>query len=299
MTRSAATILLITLIAIVVGSFVVPVSSLILDWLQSFAAHAGPDQTIGARQLTLLWRGVWVTAVAACCTQLIGGGLAIGFQSSQRFARALAFAASVFAVLSPPFFYAYAWGLVALPSGVPLGDNVAHLLPNWLTREGRAILCLATWLAAPAAWMLAAGWRANGSDAYRLARIDSGAAAAFVRAGIPAMRRWILLSGLVTFAFAFTEYTICHLCLVNTWNVEVLAQLQALDKPALALAWPLLITLFIACVVANPVVKHVRAHGLRRDPTNTNIESAAFSPMAGAARVWYVLSLLFVIAQVA
>lgn len=200
----------------------------------------GREVLLGERRVALLVRGVRVAALSAAGAAVLGAALASGFVAARpRFVRLIAYWAALLTLLTPPYLYAYAWSLMLLPGGLLSAAPGAHLLPAWAVHEGRAICCLATWLAPVAAAVLAAGWRLAGRPAFRMALVDAGGGRAMWRAGIPVMTPWLLVALLITFVLATTEFSVCHLCQVQTLNTEILAEFQSSPGAALTLAWPL------------------------------------------------------------
>ena len=203
------------------------------DW--SLAALDG-------RRVRLLGSGLLIAALAALLAQVLGAGLTVGLAAA-RGSRLQAFAAwvALSVLLTPPYLYAYAWSLPLLPGGVASAAPLANPWMAFLATRGRAVWCLGTWLAPVAAAILLGGWRESGRRAYRLALPDASPAAAALRAAAPAMLPYLALSLTAAGLLALTEYSVCHLCLVQTWNSEVLGATQTLAESgrALLLGWPL------------------------------------------------------------
>ncbi|QOJ13552.1 MAG: hypothetical protein HRU75_02370 [Planctomycetia bacterium] len=224
------------------------------------ALHADPPAPVLATgRLALLLRGAGIAVAAALAALLLGAGLAAGLLCAPRWWRGWLPALGLAALLTPPYVYAYAWSLLLLRGGVATAldvDGAAAIL----LLHGRAVLCLATWLAPLAAVILAAGWRSAGRSAVALAALDLSAPGAFVRFGLRAMGPWILLALLTTGLLALSEFTICHLCLVLTWNTQILIAAQQLHAPGAVarLAWPLLAVLLLLCAALWPLLPRLR-----------------------------------------
>lgn len=203
-------------------------------------------------------------------------------------------------LLTPPYVYAYAWSLPLLPGGVASFALTQH---TWLAALGtyvRAIVCLACWSAPLSAFLLAAAWKRAGRPAYRLALLDSPAHAALLRAGLPAMRLWIGLSTSVIAALALTEYSVPHLCLVQTWNTEVLAEIQSAgpNGRALLLGWPLLVLVLLIALAWWPLRQRIapllldmgRYEDLETDLGGKAVGRSGVARLATAAAVVLLLS---------
>lgn len=219
--------------------FIVPAGAAIVevvtaaDWSQ-----AG----LGPRRATLLARGVYIAVAAGLAAQPLGALLAAGLVARKALVRSAALWVCAVVLLTPPYVYAYAWSLPMLPQGIATATALDSPWPAWLVTQGRAILCLAAWTAPLAAVVLAAGWRSSGQPALRLALLDASPGRALIRPVLPAMGLWLGLSATLCGVLALTEFSVCHLCLVQVWNTEILAEAQLVDRPgqALLLAWPLL-----------------------------------------------------------
>lgn len=254
----------------------IPVAAAVVECLRDFDwALAAPTQ----RMWTLLVRGVGVAAGAAALSVLVGAGLAVGLAARRGttlgiVTRWLAIAA----ILTPPYLYAYAWSWPLIPSGVLSIQTLSSPLAAWSATIGRSVACLACWSAPVAAAILAAGWRRTGCAAVTLARLDASGARAMLYVGLRAMGPHLLLAWLVAFVLCVTEFSVCHLCAVPTWNTEILAQAQILPQPGrvMLLAWPLL-AIVAGCAVA--------LWALRRPMTDALVGAAESREDADAAGV--------------
>lgn len=240
MHRAALLLLVVSGAAVAMLSYLWPAAAAFAD---VFSHGDWSTALLGERRAALLWRGVRVAGQAALLAQVIGALLAAAWatRGPGRLAALATWVGGV-VLLSPPYLYAYAWSLVLLPAGVATGVQFGDAWQHWLVTEARATWCLATWLAPLAAAVLLAGWRRSGVAAFSLALLDARPVRALRSAGLPAMRAWVLVSLLISTALALTEFSVCHLCLVQTWNTEILAEVQQTPASgqALLLVWPLL-----------------------------------------------------------
>ncbi len=224
-------------------AFVFPLAASLWACASADPAPAGLD----SRRLILLARGVGVALGSAALALVLGGLLAPGFGARQGVARFCIRIVALSTLLTPPYVIAYAWGLPFLPEGLRVAA-APTAAPDWLAGPARAITCLGTWLTPLSAFLLWRGWRVSGAPALALARADGAASWGALRVCVVPMGPWAGLALLASGLIAFTEFSVCHLCLVQTWNTEVLAQAQLLGQPgqALLLAWPI-VAISAAC----------------------------------------------------
>lgn len=248
--------------------FVIPAAAAARD---IWASQDWQSAALGPRRLGLIGNGIALTAIVAVTSQIPGVLIAAGLLAARRLAAFTRWVA-IFVLLVPPYVYAYAWSLPLLPAGV---GSFALTQTSWLTRlgtHGRAIWCLTCWCAPLAGFILAIGWRNAGRPAYRLALADAGPLRGILSAAAPAMRLWLLLSMSVVAGVTLTEYAVPNLCLVQTWNTEVLAEIQASAARgrALLLAWPLLALVALLILIWVPFRRSAAA--LINDLTHTSID---------------------------
>ncbi|MGE0481347.1 MAG: hypothetical protein AB7Q17_12835 [Phycisphaerae bacterium] len=259
MHRAALLLLLVGGAVVALLSYLCPAAAALTE---VFSHRDWSTALLGERRVALLWRGVRVAAQAALVAQVIGALLAATWatRGPGRLAAVAAWVGGV-VLLSPPYLYAYAWSLVLLPAGVATGAQFDEAWRHWLVTEARATWCLATWLAPLAAAVLLAGWRRSGVASFSLALLDARPIRAVRAAALPAMRAWVLASLLICTALALTEFSVCHLCLVQTWNTEILAEVQQTPASgrALLLAWPLLALVVLLAGATWPFRRVLRA----------------------------------------
>ena len=231
-------------VALVAG----PIAALLIYLLPTVAALGAlaqphDDVALSSRRLLLLLRGFWISSAAALLACVLGGMLAAGLNHPSRVIRRGMAVVCLTTVLIPPYIYAYAWSFAVLPAGLPTAGLLAQPALGWLATQGRAIVSLGGWLAPCAAAILALGWRAAGAHASRLASLDASPAQALRHAAMPVMAPWCAAAFLICTALASTEFSVCHLSLVQTLNTEILAETQNLRRSgqAFRLAWPLML----------------------------------------------------------
>lgn len=235
---------------------VVPAGVALADALR---AGQWADAGLSVRRIGLLWRGVYIALAAALLSQVLGAGLAAGLavRRPSWVPRVVGWL-SLVVLLTPPYIYAYAWSLPMLPEGINVGARGATAWPSWMIGPGRAVWCLATWCCPVAAFVLHSGWRAAGRGALQLAVLDASPLRATLYVLTRVMAGWLAVSTGAVLLLAMTEYAICHLCLVQTWNTEVLS--EVLIRPeagqALLLAWPLVALLVLVLAALWPVRAH-------------------------------------------
>lgn len=245
---------LLAIAAIVLGAaFVWPTAAALYE-----VFHA--DWSLGAlgtRRLGLLWRGIWVAFSASLLAQALGAGLAAGFVAAGAGWRRFLVWGAATVLLIPPYLYAYAWSLPLLPQGISVASSQSTPWPVWVVAEGRAIWCLACWSAPIAGALLSRGWLISGRTAYTLALQDAKPWKALISGGLPVMLPWIGLGTACTLTICLTEYTVCHLCLVQTLNTEVLAEAQVAARfgQATLLGWPLLVVVGLLGLAAAVLIR--------------------------------------------
>lgn len=251
---------------------------------------------LSSRRITLLGRGLLIAVIGSAVAQVVGAGLAAGIlDRHSRWRRSAAIWAALFGLLSPPYISAYAWSLPLLPSGIA-SDATLHGWHAQLSTTGRAVLCLAIWLAPLAAGTLACGWRVAGRPALALATQDATPFQAMWRLAPGVMAPWIAVSLVVCVIMALTEFTICHLCLIPTWNTEILAEIQNSPRPgaALLLAWPLLALVAMGVALLWPLRASLTR--LLRDLASlSDEETPQLPPCFRAPPIATIISILIVV----
>lgn len=211
----------------------------------------------GAARLAPLGRGILIALATGAVSVALGGLLATGIICAAPGLRGALRWAGLATLLGPPYVYAYAWSLVLLRGGVATSQDVGTGWWPLVAQHARATWCLATWTAPLSAALLLAGWNVAGRPAFALAAQDASVSRGAGRVLLRALLPWLLLALGVAALIGFTEYSVCHLCLVVTWNTQVLAEVQLLEKPgrALLLAWPLGAIVLAGCALLWPLRK--------------------------------------------
>ena len=285
------------LIAILTVIFAVGVP-LLATLVELCDLSAWSEGALNARRLMLLWRGIWIALCAAGVAQLFGAGLAAGLQAKSAFMRGLTLIVGLWVLLMPPYVYAYAWSLPLLPEGLAVGPLLEGDLHAWLATKGRAILCLSAWCAPLAAFVLAAGWR-QARPAWQLMLTDARGWRATLGVSCGLLRPWLILSLTITFLLAIAEYSVCHLCLVQTWNTEILAATLIAERAGQAtiLAWPLIVIqllviggLWLARQSLSRLIQAVGEFNLEPDSLGTTaVDGVIWS------RVWWLICVVVIL----
>ena len=195
--------------------------------LVAFCAAQGGGPADGwmltARQWGLLWRSVWLSgaAVGACLVVALTVGLCLA-KGCRRSGWLAAAAAGV--LLAPPMVYAFGW---------------AELLPRRLPNEARCVMVWTLWGWPIAAFVMGAGWSRVGRRAFESALLSVGPIRAFWHVGLPALRRHVVLSGILLFVLFFGDYGVPHACGLIVHATELL--LYASSSPRIMdTLWPAL-----------------------------------------------------------
>ncbi len=260
------------------------------------AAGAGADFTLSARQFDLLLRGTGIALGSASLACLGGALVAAVVLASPRRRRTVLFGLALSSLLTPPYIFAYAWSLLLLPGGLMTASLGASGLHAWLATTGRAVLCLGAWTSPLAAFVLSHAWRRHAAPAYRAMLLDTSAPRALVHCAVRILPGWVGLSLLACFTLCLTEFTVCHLCRVPTWNTEVLAALQLSGPSGGAWRFAAPPLAFVGALsAAGLVVVHFRPNLFARPPGG-EFEDAAASACArwsatGGMIVWLAVAL--------
>lgn len=186
-----------------------------------------------------------------------------GSQTRSERLRAILFGVGMLPLLSPACVYGYSWMLAGSQRGW-MGHALGFAGFN---EDGagpaRAVVALATWLWPVPAMLLAASYRHAGRAAYRMARLDAGAAVAFFRGALPAMSGAAVAGFAIVFVLALNESTICPLVLTRTWPAEMAPEVldsAMYGSPAAALAWkswPVIGIVMLAAALGWPGLRRV------------------------------------------
>ncbi|MBW7905642.1 MAG: hypothetical protein LC135_00965 [Phycisphaerae bacterium] len=220
-------------------------------------AAAWETAAMSPRRWMLLGRGVDVALRSGAVATILGGGLAVGLAARSAAARWTCAAVGLVVLLTPPYVYAYAWSLPALPGGLLTAQVLSRDQYELVTRW-RATWCLGTWSAPLAAAVIFSGWQGTARRVYQLALLDASPARALLRGALPTMTPAVLAAFGLSAGLALSEFSVCHLCLVQTWNTEILAEAQlGRAGTALLLGWPLAAAVGAVVLALLPVRKRL------------------------------------------
>lgn len=265
----------------------VPLGMLVVD------AASGPpawgELALSPRLVTIFLRTVAVALGASALALLLALPAVAALTTARgRGVRAALTSLMLFPLFAPPCVFAYSIMLLSSqPHGVgrvlaAIGFNSEAAGPI------RAALALALWLWPIPALTLAAAFRHGGLAAYRLARLDAGAAVALLRAALPAMRGPLTAATAVVFLLALNDGTAAPLVLTRLWPAEMApdvldASLYGSTAAAILWkSWPILATTALAAALAWSGVRQMRAWF----ETDTSLDlGEATLPAAAWARV--------------
>ncbi|HMQ16698.1 MAG TPA: hypothetical protein PKC49_12060, partial [Phycisphaerae bacterium] len=220
-------------------------------------AAAWETAAMSPRRWMLLWRGVDVALRSGVVATVLGGGLAVGLVARSAAMRWTCAAVGLVVLLTPPYVYAYAWSLPALPGGLLTAEVLSRDQYELVTRW-RATWCLGTWSAPLAAAVIFSGWQGTARRVYRLALLDAGPARALLRVALPTMTPVVLAAFGLSAGLVLGEFSVCHLCLVQTWNTEILAEAQlGMAGTAMLLGWPMAAVVAVVATAVLPARKRL------------------------------------------
>jgi ABC-type Fe3+ transport system permease subunit len=127
--------------------------------------------------------------------------------------------------------------------------------------------------------------------------LDAARPRAVWRGAVPSLAPWIAIAFLTAFVLASTEFSVCHLCQLQTLNTEILAEFQVAPARALTLAWPFIA--LIALSAAGLALFHRRLVALLTALGDLNDPVAALRGPTAAPRTATAVLLIAVIALLA
>jgi ABC-type Fe3+ transport system permease subunit len=203
-----------------------PTAALIGRCIVQGAAPEG-GFSFSARQLGLLWRSLWLSVVATglCILISLPGAYVIGRLRGLAH-RPLIAALLMMCLLSPPMVYAFGW---------------ERILPATFNPYVRCIGVWALWAWPIPALLIGTGWSRAGLSAYEAALTVASPATAFARVGLPVVRPYVALAGLVVFALYFSDYGVPHACFLNVYATELLGRAES-HGHVIDTAWPALLS---------------------------------------------------------
>ena len=189
---------------------------------------------LSSRQFVLLWRTTWLASLATSLALLLSlPAVFVLGRTWRRKQGAWLLAALMAVLLCPPMVYAFAW---------------ERLLPAGLDPHLRCVLVWAGWMWPVPAALLSSGWVRVGRGSQEAALLDYSPVLAFVRVGLPALSRYIALSGLVVFTLLFNDYGVPHACGLLVYSTELLGRAQA-SASVIDTAWPALLPVAVTVAV--------------------------------------------------
>ena len=191
------------------------------------------------RQLGLLGRSVWLAACATLVALVLSlpGAYVVGRMGS--LARHPLLVMLLGAVLLfPPMVYTFGWQRL-LPVGFPGGLSCIGVWALW----GWPIPAL----------IVGTGWIRTGRASHEAALLATTPGAAFVRVGLPLLRRYVLLSALLLFILFTGDYGVPHACGLRVYATELLGWAQN-SSLTIDTVWPALPAVGVTLVALVVVV---------------------------------------------
>ncbi len=279
--------------ALIIAAIVLPACALIVQ-----AANADsirPNLLLDHRQVGLLSRSAELAAVSTLVALLLSLPPAHALGTGKR-GRSLLVALTLVPLLTPPYIYAYSWGLLTAREGL-FGEALHRAgVGAWLQGEPLAAWVLGAWLWPICALIIGAGWRSVGRAVFDLAIIDTGRAQAFVRVGLPLLRGHVAAAAAIVFVLSLIEFTVPHLNSVMVYATELFARADQLGVPAgqvLWQSWPFVVMVAMAGIVLVIAIRSMQAWG-PEDPSALGGGRAARPGVAGLALLSAVVGLTVV-----
>ena len=257
---------------IFIAAFAYPMVALVLACVTAAEDPTAPWAPSG-RQWGLLGRSCWLAAAAtlACITVALPAALVVAHHA-RGIGQALFTAAALGCLLCPPMVYSFGWDRL-LPAGVH-----PHL---------RCIAVWAMWAWPIPAWLIAAGWRRGGRQAYEAALLDAPQVRALIVAARPALLRYVVLSAFVLFVLFVCDYGVPHACGLIVYATELLSWASNSPQPADAVL-PALPVLALTTGMLAMVAMLYRRSAIQEAG---DIESAGGAVAAATVIAWVVLLL--------
>ncbi len=221
--------------------------------------------TFSSRQLGLLWRSVWLSAVATVLCLVVSLPCAYVVGRVGRLShRPLLTAMMMVLLLCPPMVYALGW---------------ERLLPAAFNAHARCIGVWALWAWPIPAMLIGSGWSRVARGAHEAALLTTSPATAFFHVALPALLRYLGLSALIVFVLFLNDYGVPHACAVLVFSTELLGWAASSIRPidtvwpstlsvgVTALALLAMFALWRRCAADEDVgnitaVRHIRSRGL-------------------------------------
>lgn len=189
--------------------------------------------TFSSRQLGLLWRSVWLSAVATALCLAISLPCAYVVGSVRRLSLRPMMAGMMMALLlCPPMVYAFGW---------------ERILPATFDARARCIGVWAFWAWPIPAMLIGAGWARSARGTHEAAILATSPRNAFLRVALPVLSPYIWLSALVVFVLFLNDYGVPHACAVLVYSTELLGW-AAGSTNAIDTAWPSTISILVTGV---------------------------------------------------
>lgn len=294
MTRVVVYALIVVGTLLAIALYLVPLTA---GGLRAATDFSLSDMLLTSRRWGLLGNSLLVAAGATLIALLVGASFAAGLVGVRiPAARFGLLTAGLATTLVPPYVYAYAWGLVFLRSGLFDGRDGDWLFQAQFATYGRAMLSLGIWLAPACGLLLALVWQQRGRVLCAARALDQSILRATIRTLLVDLRPEVLAISCILFAIALSEYSVCHLCSVQTFSGEIMSVCETAPGAGIRLALPLLAILAAVLGSAYWLIKCSALGDLAlRDETRADLDSLRLPQRQRGARALFALLALVVL----
>lgn len=232
-------LLLLSAGALFLAAIVWPALALILTSIQQ--GHPPREGFLFSfSQLALLGRTLTLAAIAAItCLPL---AVAAGVLACSRVRSPLAVAVLAAGLMCPPMVYAFGW---------------LRFFPTGIAAEIRCIAAWVLWAWPVAALIIAAGWVRAAREPFLAATLSAPPLTAFLRVGLPAIRPFVFLAGMLLFVLFLGDYGVPHAFGLRVFSTELLGWATASNK-TIDVLWPALLPVAVTVVALAGVLIAMR-----------------------------------------
>ncbi len=257
--------------AFVTATMLWPTAALLGSCVTQQASPSG-GFVITLRQLELLWRSTWLSAVATATS--VGLAIPIAFllgRSNRLTDRPKLLAAMLATLLCPPMVFVFGW---------------QRVLPHGLNAHVSCILVWTLWAWPIPAMVVGSGWSRVGRCSYEAALLTTSPPDAFIRGALPLILPHVGLSALIVFLLFFGDYGVPHGLGLVVLATDLLSR-ASVSTRTIETVWASLPSLGVIGLSLAGVMHFVRRCAIDEEPGKLNAASRE-----SAISSWFAFSIL-------